>query len=320
MARWTGNSEKGAGSDSPFFRRVGMKPTIAIIGCGTVGTAMGKLLARAGYPITGVATRSLDTAGRAAKMIGAERFSDCPWDVSRGALVVFVTTPDDAIESTCKAVVQHQGFDKHAVVIHCSGALSSAVLSSARRCEARVASLHPLQSFASVDQAEKLVPGSFCAIEGDKTALPVARQLVQDVGGVLMEITPEAKPLYHAAAVAASNYLVTLMDLALKLDRGAGIPSDGSFRALLPLIKGTLNNIGAKGIPAALTGPVARGDVDTVTAHLRAIEERAPECLMIYKTLGLYTVDLARDKGTCSKKAAEKLIVLLQPGKTRGDA
>jgi len=320
VARWTGNSEKGAGSDSPFFRRVGMKPTIAIIGCGTVGTAMGKLLARAGYPITGVATRSLDTAGRAAKMIGAERFSDCPWDVSRGALVVFVTTPDDAIESTCKAVVEHQGFDKHAVVIHCSGALSSAVLSSARRCEARVASLHPLQSFASVDQAEKLVPGSFCAIEGDKTALPVARQLVQDVGGVLMEITPEAKPLYHAAAVAASNYLVTLMDLALKLDRGAGIPSDGSFRALLPLIKGTLNNIGAKGIPAALTGPVARGDVDTVTAHLRAIEERAPECLMIYKTLGLYTVDLARDKGTCSKKAAEKLIVLLQPGKTRGDA
>ncbi len=298
---------------------VKMKPTIAIIGCGTVGTAMGKLLARADYPITGVATRGLDTAGRAAKMIGAERFSDCPWDVSRGAQVVFVTTPDDAIESTCEAVVEHQGFDKHAVVIHCSGALSSAVLSSARRCEARIASLHPLQSFASVDQAEKLVPGSFCAIEGDKTALPVARQLVQDVGGVVMEITPEVKPLYHAAAVAASNYLVTLMDLALKLDRGAGIPSDVSFRALQPLINGTLNNIGAKGIPVALTGPIARGDVDTVTAHLRAIEEHAPECLMIYKTLGLYTVDLARDKGTCSKQAAEKLIALFQPRKPGSD-
>ncbi len=298
---------------------VKMKPTIAIIGCGTVGTAVGKLLSRAGYPITGVATRGLDTAGRAAKMIGAERFSDCPWDVSRGAQVVFVTTPDDAIESTCEAVVEHQGFDKHAVVIHCSGALSSAVLSSARRCEARIASLHPLQSFASVDQAEKLVPGSFCAIEGDKTALPVARQLVQDVGGVVMEITPEVKPLYHAAAVAASNYLVTLMDLALKLDRGAGIPSDVSFRALQPLINGTLNNIGAKGIPVALTGPIARGDVDTVTAHLRAIEEHAPECLMIYKTLGLYTVDLARDKGTCSKQVAEKLIALFQPRKPGGD-
>jgi len=297
-----------------------VKFTVAIVGCGTVGTAMGKLLAGAGYHIRGVATRSLDTAGRAAKMMGAEQFSDCPWDMSQQAQVVFVTTPDDAIESTCKAIVEHQGFDKNAVVIHCSGALSSAILSSARRCGARVATLHPLQSFASVDQAVKLVPGSFCAIEGDKTALPVVRQLVEDVGGVLMEITPEGKSLYHAAAVAASNYLVTLMHLALELDRAAGIPPDVSFRALLPLVRGTLSNIGAKGIPEALTGPIARGDVDTVAAHLRAIEARAPEFLMIYKTLGLYTMDLARDKGACGKEAAEKLAALLQPGRPRGDA
>jgi predicted short-subunit dehydrogenase-like oxidoreductase (DUF2520 family) len=170
-----------------------------------------------------------------------------------------------------------------------------------------------------VDQAEKLMPGSFCAIEGDETALPVVRQLVQDVGGILMEIAPEAKPLYHAAAVAASNYLVALMDLALKLDREAGILPGVSFRALWPLIKGTLNNIGAKGIPAALTGPIARGDVDTVRAHVRAIEAHAPGCLMIYKTLGLYTVNLARDKGTCSTEAAEALTVLLQPKHPKGD-
>jgi predicted short-subunit dehydrogenase-like oxidoreductase (DUF2520 family) len=294
-----------------------VKFTVAIVGCGTVGTAMGKLLAGAGYPITGVATRGLDTAGRAAKMMGAEQFSDCPWDMSRRAQVVFVTTPDDVIESTCKAIVEHQGFGKNAVVIHCSGALSSAILSSARRCGARVATLHPLQSFASVDQAVKLVPGSFCAIEGDRTALPVVRQLVEDVGGVLMEITPEGKSLYHAAAVAASNYLVTLMHLALELDRVAGIPTDVSFRALLPLVRGTLSNIGAKGVPEALTGPIARGDVDTVAAHLRAIEERAPGFLMMYKTLGLYTIDLAREKGTCGKEAAEKLAALLQPGKPR---
>ena len=317
---FTDKSEKARSNTSDLILAAKMKPTIAIIGCGTVGAAMGKLLAAAGYPITGVAARSLDTAGRAAKMVGAEQFSDCPWDMSRRGEVVFVTTPDDVIESTCKAMVEHQGFGKNAVVIHCSGALSSAILSSARRCGARVATLHPLQSFASVDQAVKLVPGSFCAIEGDKTALPVVRQLVEDVGGVLMEITPEGKSLYHAAAVAASNYLVTLMHLALELDRAAGIPPDVSFRALLPLVRGTLSNIGAKGIPEALTGPIARGDVDTVAAHLRAIEARAPEFLMIYKTLGLYTMDLARDKGACGKEAAEKLAALLQPGRPRGDA
>lgn len=295
-----------------LFLVVKMKPTIAIIGCGTVGTAMGKLLARAGHRVTGVATKSLNTAGRAAKIIGAEQFSDRPWEMSQGAQVVFVTTPDDVIESTCEAIVKHRGFDKNAVVLHCSGALSSAILSSARRCEAAVATLHPLQSFASVDQAEKLVPGSFCAIEGDKTALPVVRRLVRDVGGILMEITPEGKTLYHAAAVVASNYLVTLMHLALALNRAAGISPDVSCRALLPLIKGTLSNIDAKGIPAALTGPIARGDVDTVAAHLKAIAERVPEFLMIYKALGLHTVHLAREKGTLKSDTAEKLVTLFQ--------
>ncbi len=288
-----------------------MKSTVAIIGCGTVGTAIGKLLARAGYRITGVATRSLETADRSAKIIGVQRFSDRPWDVTLGADLVFITTPDDAIQSTCKAIAEHNGFKKSSVVIHCSGALSSAILSPAKACGAFVSTLHPLQSFASVEQAEKLVPGSFCAVEGDDAALPIMGQLVKDLGGVLMEVSPDGKTLYHAAAVAASNYLVALIHLALELDRSVGMPPDVSFKALLPLIKGTLDNIGAKGIPEALTGPIARGDVDTVAAHLQAIKARAPNLLMIYSALGLYTVDLAKAKGTLRTEAAEKLVALL---------
>ncbi|MDY6987814.1 MAG: Rossmann-like and DUF2520 domain-containing protein [Thermodesulfobacteriota bacterium] len=288
-----------------------MKETVAIIGCGIVGTAIGKLLARAGYRLAGVATRRLETAQRAAKAVGAERFSESSWDMSQGAQVVFITTPDDAIEPTCAAIASHDGLATGAVVIHCSGALSSEILSSARGCGAVVATLHPLQSFASVDQAERLVPGSFCAVEGDKEALPIVRQIVRDLGGVLMEITPEGKTLYHAAAVAASNYLVALMHLALELNRVAGVPAEVSFKALQPLIKGTLSNIGAKGIPAALTGPIARGDVDTVAAHLEAMEERAPELLALYRSLGHYTVGLAEEKGTLSKEEAEKLLSLL---------
>lgn len=295
-----------------------LKPALSIIGCGTLGTAFGKLLARAGYRISGIATRSLETAERTAGIIGAKRFSDCPWEISLGADVVFITTPDDAIESTCKVISEHKGFEKNAVVIHCSGALSSEILSSARDCGAVVASLHPLQSFASVDQAETLVRGSFCAIEGDNAALPAVRQLVNDLGGLLMEITAEVKTLYHAAAVVASNYLVALIHLALKLDRAAGIPPDVAFRATLPLIKGTLSNIGAKGIPEALTGPIARGDRATVAAHLKAIKDRVPELLTVYSTLGLYTVDLAKDKGTLTKEMVEELIALLEREETKG--
>ena len=288
-----------------------IKPRVAIVGCGTVGTAIGKLLRDVDYRISGVATSNPETARRAAGVTGSERFSDFPWEVTRGADVVFITTPDDLIESTCMSISEHRGFDKNAVAIHCSGALSSDILSSARDCGAEVATLHPLQSFASVDQAVSLVPGSFCTIEGDGGALPIVRQMVEDIGGILLEITAEKKMLYHAAAVAASNYLVTLIHLALELNEAAGLATDTSFNALLPLIRGTLSNIGAKGIPAALTGPIARGDVATVTAHLKAIEKDAPDLLQLYRCLGLYTVGLARAKGTLNKGAADKLAALL---------
>jgi predicted short-subunit dehydrogenase-like oxidoreductase (DUF2520 family) len=288
-----------------------IRSTVAIVGCGTVGTAIGKLLKDAGHCISGVATSNLETARRAAEVTGSEGFSDCPWQITRGADVVFITTPDDLIESTCMSISEHRGFEKNAVVIHCSGALSSDILSSARDCGCVVATLHPLQSLASVDQAVSLVPGSFCTIEGDESALPVVRQIVEDMGGILLKTTAEKKTLYHAAAVAASNYLVTLIHLALELDQAAGLPGDTSFTALLPLIRGTLSNIGARGIPGALTGPIARGDMATVSAHLKAVEKDAPELLLLYRCLGLYTVDLARAKGTISQEAADKLVALL---------
>lgn len=288
-----------------------IKATVAIVGCGIVGTAMGKLLSKADYRISGVVTKHLETARTAAEVTRAERFSVSPWEITREADVVFITTPDDLIESTCMTISEHKGFEKNAVVIHCSGALSSDILSSARDSEAMVATLHPLQSFASTDQAVSLVPGSFCTIEGDKDALPIVRQIVEDIGGILLEITAEKKTLYHAAAVAASNYLVTLLHLALELDKAAGLTSDTSYKALLPLIKGTLSNIGEEGIPGALTGPIARGDVATVSAHLKAIEKDAPMLLALYRCLGLYTVDLAKAKGTLNEMAAEKIRALL---------
>lgn len=297
------------------FSVKGTKPTIAIVGCGTVGSAIGKLLKDVGYRISGVATSNLETAQRAAEVTGAESYSDSPSEIAPGAEVVFITTPDDVIESICREIADQRSFQQDAVVVHCSGALASEILASARECGAKVATLHPLQSFASVDQAVSLVPGSFCTIEGDENALGVVRQIVQDLGGIVLEIAAEKKTLYHAAAAAASNYLVTLIYLALELDKAAGLPGDTSFPALLPLIKGTLNNIGKKGIPNALTGPIARGDVATVSAHLKAIEKDAPELLSLYQCLGLYTVDLARAKRTISEEAAQKLIALLQPQK-----
>ena len=290
------------------------KPAIAIVGCGTVGSAMGKLLGRAGYRISGVATSNMETARRAAEVIGSPSHSDSPAEIALGGKIVFITTPDDVIESVCVEISEQGGFQQDAVVIHCSGALSSEVLASARACGAKVATIHPLQSFASVDQAVSLMPGSLCTIEGDESALLIVRRIVEDLGGVVMEITAEKKTLYHAAAVAASNYLVTLIHLALELDRAAGLDGDTALNALLPLIKGTLDNIGKQGIPNALTGPIARGDVGTVSAHLKAMEEDTPELLSLYQCLGLHTVELAKTKGTIGQEKADTLSALLEPG------
>jgi predicted short-subunit dehydrogenase-like oxidoreductase (DUF2520 family) len=288
------------------------KPAIAIVGCGRVGSAIGKLLSDAGYQISGVATSNLETAQRAAEVTGSRSHSDSPPEIAAVGEVVFITTPDDLIESVCVEISGQGGFQEGAVVIHCSGALSSAVLASARECGAKVATLHPLQSFASVDQAVSLMPGSFCTIEGDENALSVVCKIVEDLEGVVMEITAEKKTLYHAAAVAASNYLVTLIHLALELDHAAGLSGDTALHALLPLIKGTLDNIDKKGTAGALTGPIARGDVATVSAHLKAIEKDTPKLLPLYQCLGLYTVDLAKSKGTINQETADALTVLFE--------
>ena len=287
------------------------KPTLAIVGCGKVGTAMGKLLRRAGYPISGVVTSRLETARKAADEVGVDTYSDRPWDVTPRGEAVFITTPDDLIASVCRQIAERGGFQENAVVIHCSGALSSRILDPAKGCGAVTATLHPLQSFASVEQALGLVPGSFCAIEGDQQALPVVREMVADLRGVPLEITAERKTLYHAAAVAASNYLVAVMGLAVELNRAAGLPDELAYDALVPLVRGTLSNISAQGIPDALTGPIARGDVATVSAHVEAITAAIPEFLPLYRCLGLYTVELAKAKKSISQEGVNALLNLL---------
>jgi predicted short-subunit dehydrogenase-like oxidoreductase (DUF2520 family) len=148
-------------------------------------------------------------------------------------------------------------------------------------------------------------------VEGDPQALPTVQQIVEDLGGLILNITVEGKTLYHAAAVVASNYLVTLMHVALTLNQSAGLPPDISFKALLPLVGGTLENIGKNGIPKALTGPIARGDVATVAAHLEAMKRSTPELLEAYHALGRLTVGLAKAKGTLSDEPVERLLDLL---------
>lgn len=284
-----------------------MKPSVAIVGCGKVGTALALFLNRAGYQIVGLASKSLASAKRTARLVESDRFSDVPWEITASADVVFITTPDGAIADTCSRIAQNQGFADHAVILHCSGALPSTILSSAGKYNASTGSMHPLQSFAAVEYSTNPFDGIIISIEGEKAALDTAQKISSDLGGRSVTILTDAKMLYHASAVTASNYLVTLLNLAFMLIGEAGIADRDAFKVLKPLIDGTLANIEKVGIPQALTGPIARGDIETVERHVREIGLKAPRLLSFYQALGFHTIEIAVARGTISETSAQAL-------------
>lgn len=284
-----------------------MKPSFAVIGCGKVGRALSRHLNEAGYRPAGFASRNPDSARAAAEIAGApDRFFEKPWDAAREAEIVLITTPDGAIAPTCMEIAENGGFTENTTILHCSGALSSTELAAGRRFGARIGSLHPLQSFAAGNPGNPFAD-IMMAVEGDAEAMETAGRIARDLKARPFSITTDGKVLYHAAAVVASNYLVTLMDLAVNLMAGAGVPPADAFPTLKPLVQGTLKNIEAVGIPAALTGPIARGDVAIVEAHIAAIRRLSDEMARYYCLSGRETIKIARAKGTLSAKSALKL-------------
>ena len=284
-----------------------MKPSVAIVGCGKVGTSLGIWISKAGYVITGVASKSLSSAKKAAELIQTDRFSQTAEEITGDADIVFLTTPDGVISDACENISRNNGFRKNAVVLHCSGAHPSTILLSAKSCGATIGSMHPLQSIASIKTDINPFKDIIVSVEGEDDAIDTARQIASELGATCYTIKTDAKMLYHASAVVASNYLVTLLGLAFKLIGVAGIAAPDAYKVLKPLISGTLSNIEKVGIPYALTGPISRGDVETIEQHLDAIESKIPELLSLYRTLGLHTIDIAKAAGTLSEEGAGKL-------------
>jgi predicted short-subunit dehydrogenase-like oxidoreductase (DUF2520 family) len=287
--------------------------SVAIIGAGRLGGALGYLLARAGYRIAGVAARSEERAAAAAAFIGS---GDPTTDAARaagGADIVLITTPDRSIAAVCGRIAAAGALAPGTIVAHASGAQTLDVLEAARRVGAHRAVLHPLQSVPSREQGVRNLPGAFFRIEADPPALAAVRALVVGVGGRELALPgwtpdPEAAAIYHAGAVVVSNYFVALVAHGLGYFQALGADRGEALAAVLPLIKGTLGNIETLGIPGALTGPVARGDVETVRGHVEALGRRAPHLLALYRELARATVAVARERGDLAPETAAALL------------
>ncbi|ABO48708.1 6-phosphogluconate dehydrogenase, NAD-binding protein [Desulforamulus reducens MI-1] len=273
------------------------KPSFAIIGAGKVGSAIGVLLKERGYAPVGVYSRSKTSARRLADQLHSKLYKNAV-DAAKAADLVFITTTDREIGTTAAIIARKGGCKPGQIVIHTSGALASDVMEPVREQGAWAVSVHPLQSFASIESAKENLPGSSFALEGDEQALPLAEKMVKDLQGRYFIIKAADKPLYHAAAVIASNYLVSLMHLSASIYRQLGLDEEQARDALFPLIQGTLNNIAKVGPAQALTGPVARGDASTVKGHISALSRMNWRTQEVYRSLGLYTVGLALENGS----------------------
>jgi|SRR6478672_581163 len=268
-------------------------PTLAIIGCGKVGKTLGRCwTANGAVSITDIVNRSIDSARDAAAFIGAGRALD---DIAalQPADIYLIGTGDDALASAGALLAASGRVPRGAVVFHCSGLLGASVLQPLQAQGAAVASIHPIRSFADPGKAAAEFAGTFCGAEGDPAALAALEPLFEAIGGRLVPIDARNKRIYHAAAVFASNYLVTLLDVARNAYIEAGIAPDLALQLLAPLVRNTVDNVMRLGPAKALTGPIARGDLAAAVDQLQAVTTWNADSGELYRQLARSTAALA---------------------------
>ncbi|HET8525755.1 MAG TPA: Rossmann-like and DUF2520 domain-containing protein [Actinomycetota bacterium] len=280
---------------------------LAVVGAGRVGTSLAVLWQRAGHRIVAVA------GGAAAPRRAARFLPDVPVldaiGAAKGAEVVVIATPDSAIGPVCEEMAAAGALDAANAVVHASGATGLDALASAAATGASTLSVHPLQTCPTVEAGVERIPGStFAVTADDDEGFALGERLVRDAGGHPVRIDDERKPLYHAAAVFASNYLVTVSALAEELGLAAGI--ENPIAAFAPLQEATLANIARVGPAEALTGPAVRGDAITLQRNLEALDRYAPEAVRSYVVLADLALALAEraGRGPADRAAVEEVL------------
>ena len=259
------------------------KATITLIGAGNLAQALGPALKAAGYKIDFVAARETASSRRRAAMLARtlETRTQSLNDAGATSDIVWICHTDDALAETAKLLARKAGWAGK-IVLHSSGALSSDVLSALKRKGASTASLHPMMTF--VPGATPRMEEVPFAVEGDSRAAAVARRIVRDLGAESFAIKKTAKPLYHALGSFSSPLIVAALVTAERVGRGAGHTASQTRRVMGPILRQTFKNYEERGAAAAFSGPIKRGDVNTVFRHLKELK-RVPGASEVYRAL-----------------------------------
>ena len=281
----------------------GQPPIIGIVGAGSVGTALGVALTRAGWPIHAVASRDPERRERFRSLVGVSRVFADPEPILDEVELIVLAVPDDVVGALAASLRMYGG----QAMIHTSGALGAEVLAPAMAAGTQIGAFHPLVAFADTERAVAALHGATVAIEGDDQLAAMLADMAEAIGATPVRLGPGSKAAYHAAAVLAAGGVIALLDAIAELGRVAGLDEAGSLAIYGPLIEGTLGNARALGIRAALTGPMTRGDLGTLDAHLAALRAHAPDVLDLYVAAGRREVDLAEGRGVLAPEVSAKM-------------
>ncbi len=284
---------------------------IGIVGCGRVGRAFAIALSNAGYPIAFMVDDNRKLLFTLQRLFPNTRvipeYRNWPaFDV------LLIAVNDDAIGQVAETIADAGQNVSRKVIAHASGALTSEVLAPLQEKGAFVASIHPVQTFSGAQKDAKKMQDCFFALEGDPRALQTLKGMVETMGARWFELKPEQKSLHHLACVLVSNYIVTLINVAVELLQSVGLDEDDAKRVLSPLIQASIDNVANQSLSAALTGPISRGDANTVERHLNLIRRDHPDLLPLYVEMARKTVELAQKQPGRSEADLLKIRQLLE--------
>lgn len=288
------------------------RPPAAVVGAGAMGTALARRLRNAGYPVAAVLSRSGRSAQELAATVGAAVASSEKNALPARVTLVLLCVPDGQVRPVARTLAATDHPWPRCLVAHTSGALPAAALAPLAEEGATTLSFHPLQAFAETTSPEAF-EGIYVGLEGAEDAVAAGRALAEALGARPLVLPEAAKARYHLAASMASNFLVTLMGLAGDiLDEATAdsreIDAPSGVEALRPLLAGTMRNLQDAPPSAALTGPLARGDEDTVAAHLEVLRTHHPGVLPAYAALATETIQQAARADRLSPETADRLL------------
>ena len=289
-----------------------MPNSLAIIGAGRVGRALGRRFRELGWKIGSVITRGDVSARKAVRFIGAGHAHPSISRAVFDSCVILIATPDDQITAVARELASIGGNELQGkVVLHTSGARGADALSVLKAQGGAVGSMHPLQSFSGVSVPS--LEGRVFAVDGDSQAIRVARQMARALGGSPVRIRGQKKISYHAAAAMAAGHVLAVEEAATQLLVSLGLRRTEAVRALLPLTRQVLDNFEGLGPRAAWTGPLSRGDFKVVQAHLEVLRELPQEFANVYAALNRLAARVLAQDTAVMLAELEKISVEKKP-------